>query len=291
MTTTRSFIASMKRVIMFASLCGVLFMCFVHCASAQVHVQSDGKDMKKSSLRGGSVQQQQYSQQGRIDLNEDEPETITDDNRNLRQIDEVILTNGVIKLGINDFGALIVSGGTPSVTTEGGDTTNLVGLRYFLPDGSGESEGIAQGSLMEGWGVYGDGDAAYAAYGRENGIDQRSVIFQPSVDAMRRNVVKSTVDIEGGKLQVIHDFHFHPTISNLSEISIIIKNVGRETITDTRYRRVIGFDASPTVSTLPLRHMYIIQFLRETILFFETGWNTTRTDFLSIHILLLLILS
>ena len=111
---------------------------------------------------------------------------------------------------------------------------------------------------IPGWEVYGDGETAYAGYGIEDGINERSVVFQQYVDETDRKAVRSSVNTLGGKLQVTHDFRFHPTIPNLSEISIIIKNVGTDTITDTRYRRVIDFNVSPTVSTLPFRQIEIL---------------------------------
>lgn len=55
-----------------------------------------------------------------------------------------IVSNGFIKLGINDKGSLNVGGSTSSVSGE-----RVVGMRVLLPDG--EYESTAQGCPCEGW--------------------------------------------------------------------------------------------------------------------------------------------
>ena len=57
---------------------------------------------------------------------------------------EAIVSNGFIKLGINDKGSLNVAGSIPSVSGE-----RAVGLRVLLPDG--EYESTSQGCTCEGW--------------------------------------------------------------------------------------------------------------------------------------------
>ena len=127
------------------------------------------------------------------------------------------------------------------------DTTTWVGIRYILPDGSGESEGAAWGfEYSEGWCVYAHGDKARDShmFASENLASKTINVNDDNSKAV------SNVTIEGGKLQIIHDFHPSSETSNLYEISIALENISGNNITDVRYRRSIDFDPSPTVRTI-----------------------------------------
>ena len=87
-----------------------------------------------------------------------------------------IIENNRIKLGVRPTGSLFVeNGGVPSVnativgSTVSTVSTDTVGIRYKLPDGSGESEGAAWLGYVEGWGVSADGDKGWSLY-NQNGM-------------------------------------------------------------------------------------------------------------------------
>ena len=149
---------------------------------------------------------------------------------------DAIITNGVIKLGINPTGQLIVPGGV----SLGGEPR--VGLRYILPDGSGESETASYGCPCEGWGVVADGDKGWANESRGVTVNFSSVSFVTTT-----NSAVSSLLTPGGKLRVTHDFHVASSTSNLYEITVTLENVSGGTINDIRYRRSLDFDVHPTV--------------------------------------------
>ena len=147
-----------------------------------------------------------------------------------------IITNGVIKLGINPTGQLIVPGGV----SVGGEPR--VGLRYILPDGSGESETASYGCPCEGWGVVADGDKGWANEHRGVEVNVPSVSFVTTT-----NSAVSSLYTPGGKLRVTHDFHIAASTANLYEITVTLENISGGTVNDVRYRRALDFDVHPTV--------------------------------------------
>lgn len=155
--------------------------------------------------------------------------------RHLAAGDGAIISNGVIKLGVNPTGQLNVPGDIPSL----GETE--VGLRFLLEDGT-ESEATSFGCECEGWGAAADGDSGWAN-DSVGGVRVDSVNFTST-----SNSALSSVVIPGGKLKVTHDFHETPTTPNLFEVTVTLENLSGSTITDVRYRRVMDFDIYPTVS-------------------------------------------
>lgn len=184
------------------------------------------------------------------------PEVDDDTDRNLQlESFSYVISNGLIKLGVRSSGSLIAPGKIPSTKTKTEASTTMVGLRYIFPDGSGESEAIALGRLWEGWGVYADGEKAISTLqdftGGDTGIDMNSIKIDLYPDKEGNVNARSSVKTVEGKLKVTHDFHAITSTPNLYEVTVTLKNTSKNTIADTRYRRVVDFDASPTVSNPP----------------------------------------
>jgi hypothetical protein len=150
-----------------------------------------------------------------------------------------IISNGVIKLGVNP---------TAQLNAPNGDFDALnwianVGLRYILPDGGGESESTAYGCECEGWGASADNTTGWAndSIGGVE-VDLSSVSFSSTATTAISELV-----LPGGLLKVTHDFHPTPATANLYEVTVTLENISPSTINDVRYRRVMDFDIYPTV--------------------------------------------
>jgi hypothetical protein len=114
-----------------------------------------------------------------------------------------IISNGVIKLGVNAAGNLNVPGGLPiDVPTSTGISEPRVGLRYIFDDGS-ESEATSFGCECEGWGIFADGDRAWANDAQLPWrVDLSTVTFNATATTAASSVVSP-----GGNLRISHDFH------------------------------------------------------------------------------------
>jgi len=140
----------------------------------------------------------------------------------------VILNNGLIELGVNPAGNLIVA--------TNANVYDAIGLTY-IPTGG---EALAPGSPDEGWGV-GDPISGVSGYAYdENDINNLTVVSFTATPTTATSVV--TV---GNTFRVTHDYQ--PSISsNLFEATVTIQNISSATV-DVRYRRVMDWDVPPTV--------------------------------------------
>ena len=110
----------------------------------------------------------------------------------------VIISNGIVAIGVRPLGSLLADGGNPvSATDPGGyvETTRTVGLRYILPNSS-EIEGVAWGGKIEDWGVNVDGDKAWS------GLDYGDRDLTPVSFVANDTAATSSVEMNGGKLKI-----------------------------------------------------------------------------------------
>jgi hypothetical protein len=161
-----------------------------------------------------------------------------------------IISNGVIKLGVNPTAQLNVPGGEYDAL----DLVNNVGLRYIFPDGS-EGESTAYGCECEGWGASADGTAGWANESIGGVVvDLSSVSFSSTATTAISELV-----LPGGLLKVTHDFHPSPATDNLYEVTVTLENISPSMINDVRYRRVMDWDIYPTVR-LVLSSPFVLYF-------------------------------
>ena len=160
-----------------------------------------------------------------------------------------IITNGVIKLGVNPGGNLIFGGGIDSAP--GKTTTTDVGPRYIFPTGTAlarkEAESISY-NCNEGWSARateatGSQNTFYGWASHRNGcsIDKYD-LFDLSADS-----AKSIVKLPGGTPEVTHDFHPSGATANAHEVTVTLRNLGTVGLTDVRYRRVMDWGIWPEV--------------------------------------------
>lgn len=152
-----------------------------------------------------------------------------------------IISNGVVKLGVDDLGNLNIPGGGPSVS---GETD--VGVR-FLPAGEGgdEYEATSQGCSCEGWGISAvvSGGSTVSGYANNAvGIGGLTLVSFVS-DSQSATSVSS---VNGGSMQVTHTFAPSSQTANLYEVKVSIENTSGGDLTDVRYRRNMDWDADPT---------------------------------------------
>ncbi|KAL3784989.1 LOW QUALITY PROTEIN: hypothetical protein HJC23_011190 [Cyclotella cryptica] len=161
-------------------------------------------------------------------------------NRNLL-VTGAIITNGLIKLGVTEQGALNVPGGQPTAP-EDGQSETTVGLRYIFPDGRGEGESTSYGCTCEGWGVGADGEAIFFNTADEN---SPSSAYTNSFTSTATTAV-AMLSFTSGKMRVTHDYHPASKTRNLYEVTVTLENTSGGTITDIPYRRVFDWDVYPT---------------------------------------------
>jgi len=143
-----------------------------------------------------------------------------------------IIDNGIIQLGVDDFGQLNVPGGTPSAA----DGTTDVGLR-FLPTGN---EATSHGCLCEGWGV-GIGDTMESGSANNDfGVSGLSLISFNSTASSATSVVEM-----GTSLRITHTFAPATETPNLYQVNVSIENISGVDITDLRYTRTFDWDIEP----------------------------------------------
>lgn len=161
--------------------------------------------------------------------------------RKLEGSSGAIISNGLIKLGVTEEGALNVPGGNPTNSADGKAET-VVGLRYIFPDGRGEGESTSYGCSCEGWGIGALDESLF--FNAANGNSPPSA-YTKSFSYTESTAV-STVEYASGKLRVTHDFHPHPSTQNLYEVTVTIENIIMDNIADVPYRRVMDWDIYPT---------------------------------------------
>lgn len=144
----------------------------------------------------------------------------------------MIITDGNVKLGVNELGHLNVDGGVADVTGLVG-----VGLRYL--DGGAEYESTYHGCLCEGWGVSANGATGYAneAAGTA-GLNLESFSSTAST--------ATSVTSMGGLVHVTHNFALATETDNLYRVTVTIENIGGVDIANLLYRRTFDWDTSPS---------------------------------------------
>ena len=161
-------------------------------------------------------------------------------NRNLA-VTGAVISNGLIKLGITDQGALNVPGDIPTAPGDGESETR-VGLRYIFPDGRGEGESTSYGCTCEGWGVGADGEAIFFNTANEN---SPTSAYNNTFTSTATTAI-ATLVFSSGKMRVTHDYHPAVRTRNLYEVTVTLENTSGDTITDIPYRRVFDWDIYPT---------------------------------------------
>lgn len=175
---------------------------------------------------------------------------------------QAIIQNSQVQLGVGQFGALNVNGGTAST----GDGTSVVGLRSVRTN----SDSTSPGCQCEGWGV---GLRSTGAFGASNnsvgGVQNLSLVSFTST----ASTAVSVVDMAGG-LRVTHDYHPIAGTPYLYEVTVTIKNnTGADLAAgDLVYRRVMDWDI-PT----PGYEMVSIQGV-PAAMGLANGSNIYRTD-------------
>jgi type IV pilus assembly protein PilY1 len=144
----------------------------------------------------------------------------------------MIITDGNVSLGVDDYGQLNVSGGSADVT---GITS--VGLRY-ISDGV-EYEATSHGCECEGWGVAANGSSGSA--NNDNGIAGLSLVSFNSTAT-----TATSVTTMGGLLQITHAFALATATDNLYQVTVTIENTSGVDIANLLYRRTFDWDASPS---------------------------------------------
>ena len=161
-------------------------------------------------------------------------------NRNVA-VTGAVITNGLIKLGVTEQGALNIPGDKPTAPGDGRNETR-VGLRYIFPDGRGEGEATSYGCTCEGWGVGADGEAIFFNTANENSPTSA----YDNTFTSTANTAIATLKFTSGKMRVTHDYHPAVRTQNLYEVTVTLENTSDDTITDIPYRRVFDWDVYPT---------------------------------------------
>lgn len=153
--------------------------------------------------------------------------------QNAALADEII-DNGVVQLGVLDFGNLINGG---------------IGLTYIPTSG----EALAPGCACEGWGIadFGVGTGFGRSQSNGNSGTGTSVLTVSGAGTLGTSTgnaaISTTTITEGGNpfAEVIHNFHASAS-ANLFQVDVSITNLGGVPIADLRYRRVMDWDVPPT---------------------------------------------
>lgn len=144
----------------------------------------------------------------------------------------MIISDGNVKLGVNDLGHLNVAGGTADVVGETG-----VGLRY-ISEGV-EYESTYHGCECEGWGVSANGASGYANV--SVGTAGLSLVSFNSTASTATSVTTMS-----GLVQVTHDFALAAETDNLFQVTVTIENISGVDIAELLYRRNFDWDTSPS---------------------------------------------
>jgi len=161
----------------------------------------------------------------------------------LSQVHSAIITNDLIKMGVNREGNLNFPGGLSSCPSA---STTTVGLRFIRDDC--ESEATAPGAICEGWGASANGVSSTVPSfsGRANECDSASESSLSSVEfTSTATTATSIVVINGGLLEVTHAYKPSTATPNAYETTVTYKNLGTEALTNLRYRRVMDWDIAP----------------------------------------------
>jgi hypothetical protein len=144
-----------------------------------------------------------------------------------------IISNGVIKLGLYDEGALNAKG---------------KGLIFINPSGV-EVESTFHGCPCEGWGASATRDSTGASFSGHAFSDMGTGTNMAPQPIMS-NGVDAFIDITvtTGPLRVTHHYFPSPDTSNLYVADVTYENTSStETLTNLRYRRVMDWDIPPFI--------------------------------------------
>lgn len=153
-----------------------------------------------------------------------------------------IIDNGVIMLGVGDYGQLNVSGG-PSSPVEG---TTAVGLRDLRTG----YEATSHGCQCEGWGVSVNGITG----GANNSTDGSPFgslslssfnVGGTGTSGFSTGSNATSITTLGGALRITHTFT-PSTTANLFQVNVNIENISGAATTNLLYRRVFDWDIEPT---------------------------------------------
>jgi len=150
---------------------------------------------------------------------------------------QAIIQNSEVQLGVGQFGALNVGGGSSAT----GSGTTTVGLRSVRTN----SDSTSPGCECEGWGV---GLRSTGAFGQSNnsvgGVQNLSLVSFASTASTAVSVVNVLGATGGAILQVTHDYHPIAGTPYLYEVLVSIKNMTGAALAagDLVYRRVMDWD-------------------------------------------------
>ncbi len=147
-----------------------------------------------------------------------------------------IITDGNVKLGVNDLASLNFGRDVADVSGE-----TVVGMRY-LPATGGEYESTSHGCECEGWGV---GIAETGVSGYANDSTGTAGLTSTSFTSTA-STATSVVNVQSGALSVTHDFALAAETDNLYRVAVSITNTSGADIDNLVYRRTFDWDTSPT---------------------------------------------
>ncbi len=150
------------------------------------------------------------------------------------------ITSGNITLGVNELGALNVTGGTgvyPGVSVQG---TSAVGLRYNTTAGSYAS--TEPGCLCEGWGAAIVSTGVTGFQNLSSGTAGLSLVSFTSTASTATSVTRI-----GSSLEVTHAYK-PSAVAGVYAVDVTIKNISGVALAsgDLVYRRVMDWDIEPT---------------------------------------------
>lgn len=145
-----------------------------------------------------------------------------------------IITDGNVKLGVDDYGNLNIGGDIGSVTG-----TTAVGLRYLTANG--EYESTSHGCLCEGWGV------AIADNNTAGYANNSAGTAGLAVDAFSSTATTaSSTTLMGSALKITHSFALAAETANLFRVKVTIENTSGADINNLLYRRTFDWDTDPS---------------------------------------------
>jgi len=143
---------------------------------------------------------------------------------------QAIITNGVIRLGVQTQGHLNFAG---------------VGLRFI--DGSGfQYESTYGGCQCEGWGVGSRVGGIVTSWGGANeDVGGRTNLTNVAFTSTASTAISTVRLTTGATLTITHEYK-PSSVPNLFEVNVTISNTGSDAINDVVYRRVMDWDIDPT---------------------------------------------
>lgn len=169
---------------------------------------------------------------------------------------QAVIDNGVIALGVQPQGNLIVEGGGFNGVPV--DTSPISEIEFpdigltFIPT---LAESLAPGCFCEGWGIADLGTGFFARAGEDFGDENiSSVVFStsgtgssPFSFATATSTVTTGLGSQNGyDLSITHDFAPAPETPNLFRVDVTIANTGSTPVARLVYRRAMDWDVPPT---------------------------------------------